>query len=73
MQNNNTSGPIFQPWSDPWPWAPFKTLADFEYTETAIQSLLLKINSWLASTPSGWLKADLMAFLLRLVKVFSRN
>jgi hypothetical protein len=50
------AGPIFQPRSDPWPWAPFQTLADFEYTETAIQGLLSKslINKQLAGINSGW-------------------
>ena len=52
----NSSGPIFQPWSDPWPWAPFQTLADFKYTETAIQGLLSKllVNKQLAGINSGW-------------------
>jgi hypothetical protein len=52
----NASGPIFQPQSDPWPWAPFQTLADFEYTETAIQDLLLKalINKQLVGINSRW-------------------
>jgi hypothetical protein len=51
-----TSAPIFQPRSDPWPWAPFKTLADFEYTETAIQGLLSKalVNKQLAGFNSSW-------------------
>jgi len=48
--------PVFQPRSDPWPWAPFTTLADFEYTETAIQGLLSKtlINKQLAGFNSKW-------------------
>lgn len=52
----NASGPIFQPWSSPWPWAPFRTLADFEYTETAIQGLLSKalVNKQLAGINSRW-------------------
>lgn len=52
----NASGPVFQPRSDPWPWAPFRTLADFEYTETAIQGLLSKalINKQLAGMNSRW-------------------
>ncbi len=52
----NPSGPIFQPWLDPWPWAPFQTLGDFEYTETAIQGLLSKvlINKQLAGINSRW-------------------
>ena len=52
----DASGPIFQPRSDPWPWAPFQTLADFEYTETAIQGLLSKalINKQLAGINSRW-------------------
>ena len=52
----NASGPVFQPQFDPWPWAPFQTLADFEYTETAIQGLLSKalINKQLAGINSRW-------------------
>jgi hypothetical protein len=48
--------PVFQPRSEPWPWAPFQTLADFEYTETAIQGLLSKklVNKQLASINSNW-------------------
>jgi hypothetical protein len=43
----------------PWtaqPWAPFETLADFEYTETAIQGLLSKtlVNKQLAGLNSTW-------------------
>ncbi|KAF8911093.1 hypothetical protein CPB84DRAFT_1672467 [Gymnopilus junonius] len=49
-------GPAFQPQSVPWPWAPFKTLADFEYTETAVQGLPSKklVNKQLASLNSTW-------------------
>jgi hypothetical protein len=52
----NASVPVFQPRSDPWPWAPFQTLADFEYTETAIHGLLSKklINKQLAGLNSTW-------------------
>lgn len=48
--------PSFQPRSEPWPWAPFRTLTDFEYTETAIQGLLSKklINKQLAGINSNW-------------------
>lgn len=38
------------------PWAPFRTLADFEYTETAVQGLLNKdlVNRQLAGFHKGW-------------------
>jgi hypothetical protein len=38
------------------PWAPFKTLADFEYTETAVKGLLSKdlVNKQLAGFNEGW-------------------
>jgi hypothetical protein len=54
--SNNASGPIFRPQYNPWPWAPFQTLADFEYTETAIQGLLSKalINKQLAGFNARW-------------------
>jgi len=50
------SSPVFQPHHDPCPWAPFKTLADFEYTETAIRGLLSKtlVNQQLAGLNSTW-------------------
>src|SRR5258708_18282341 len=50
------TSPGFQPRSEPWPWAPFQTLADFEYTETAIQGLLSKklVNKQLAGINSNW-------------------
>ncbi len=50
------TGSMFQPRSEPWPWAPFQTLADFEYTETAIQGLLSKslVNKQLAGINSKW-------------------
>jgi hypothetical protein len=50
------TSPSFQPRSEPWPWAPFQTLADFEYTETAIQGLLSKkiVNKQLAGINSNW-------------------
>ena len=50
------TSPGFQPWSEPWPWAPFQMLADFEYMETAIQGLLSKklVNKQLAGINSNW-------------------
>ena len=54
--SNKATSPAFQPRSEPWPWAPFQTLADFEYTETAIQGLLSKklVNKQLAGINSNW-------------------
>ena len=50
------TSPSFQPQSEPWLWAPFQMLADFEYMETAIQGLLSKkiINKQLTSINSKW-------------------
>lgn len=44
------------PQPEPSPWAPFKTLADFEYTETAVLGLLPKwiVNKQLAGINSNW-------------------
>ena len=44
------------PQPEPRPWAPFENLADFEYTETAIQGLLPKwiVNKQLAGLNSNW-------------------
>ena len=38
------------------PWAPFRTLADFEYTETAVQGLLSEnlVNKQLAGFNERW-------------------
>ncbi|KAF8263166.1 hypothetical protein EI94DRAFT_1598659 [Lactarius quietus] len=48
--------PTFQPKPNSCPWAPFKTLADFEYTETALKGLLSKelVNAQLAGIHSTW-------------------
>jgi Plavaka transposase len=53
---SKTTNPVFQPQTEPWPWAPFQTLADFEYTETAIQGLLSKrlVDKQLAGINSAW-------------------
>lgn len=46
----------YMPRSEPRPWAPFKNLADFEYTETAILGLLPKwiIDKQLGGINSNW-------------------
>ena len=46
------------PCPKPRPWAPFKNLADFEYTETAILGLLPRwiIDKQLAGFNSSWAK-----------------
>lgn len=46
----------YMPRSEPHPWAPFKNLADFEYTETAILGLLPKwiIDKQLGGINSNW-------------------
>ena len=38
------------------PWAPFRTHADFEYTETAVKGLLSEelVNKQLAGFNNGW-------------------
>ncbi|EDR01414.1 uncharacterized protein LACBIDRAFT_333279 [Laccaria bicolor S238N-H82] len=48
--------PTYMPQPEPHPWAPFKNLGDFEYTETAIMGLLPKwiINKQLAGLNSNW-------------------
>ncbi len=47
---------LHMPQPEPRPWAPFENIADFEYTETAIQGLLPKwiINKQLAGFNSNW-------------------
>jgi hypothetical protein len=46
----------FQPKPSVCPWAPFKNIVDFEYTETAIKGLLSKelVNTQLARINSTW-------------------
>ena len=54
--HSKATNPVFQPRTESWPWAPFQTLADFEYTESAIQGLLSKklVNKQLAGINSTW-------------------
>ncbi|KAF8149987.1 hypothetical protein B0H34DRAFT_825948 [Crassisporium funariophilum] len=59
--NNSTpqvESPAYMPQPEPYPWAPFENLADFEYTETAILGLLPKwiVNKQLAGLNSTWAK-----------------
>lgn len=46
----------FIPVPESRPWAPFRTLADFEYTETAVKGLLSEelVNKQLAGFNAGW-------------------
>ncbi|KDR66778.1 hypothetical protein GALMADRAFT_147642 [Galerina marginata CBS 339.88] len=46
----------YMPKPDPYPWAPFKNLSDFEYTETAIMGLLPKwiVDKQLKGLNSNW-------------------
>jgi len=55
--------PAFQPKPDICPWAPFKNLADFEYTKTAIKGLLSKklVNTQLARINSTWAVGSLLS------------
>jgi hypothetical protein len=55
--------PAFQPKPNTCPWAPFKNLADFEYTETAIEGLLTKevVNKQLAGINSTWAVGSLLS------------
>jgi len=45
------------------PWAPFKNLADFEYTETAVRGLLSKelVDTQLAGINSTWAAGSLLS------------
>lgn len=53
----------FQPKPSSCPWAPFKSLADFEYTETAVKGLLSKelVNAQLAGINSTWATGSLLS------------
>jgi hypothetical protein len=46
----------FVPAPEKRPWAAFQTLADFEYTETAVEGLLSQtvVNKQLAGFNEGW-------------------
>ena len=50
--------PTYLPQPEPRPWAPFESLADFEYTETAVLGLLPKwiIDKQLSGFHSNWAK-----------------
>ena len=52
----NSNKPIYMPQPDPRPWAPFKNIADFEYTEIAVLGWLPKwiIDKQLAGFNSTW-------------------
>jgi len=54
--HSHSNHPVYMPQPELRPWAPFKTLADFEYTETAILGLLPKwiINKQLNGFNSNW-------------------
>jgi hypothetical protein len=56
LTSNDASAMNFVPNHTSRPWAPFKTLADFEYTETAVKGLLSKdlVNKQLAGFNEGW-------------------
>lgn len=55
-QMSSEVAPVFQPKPNTCPWAPFKNLADFEYTETAVKGLLSKevVNTQLAGINTTW-------------------
>ena len=50
------ASPVYMPQPELHPWAPFESLADFEYTETAIKGLLPKwiVDKQLAGINSSW-------------------
>lgn len=62
LVSNNTSSPssraekTFVPAPESRPWAPFRTLADFEYTETAVTGMLSGdlVNKQLAGFNDKW-------------------
>jgi hypothetical protein len=56
LSTSNSECLTYKPQLEPCAWAPFETLADFEYTETAILGLLPKwiIDKQLAGFNSKW-------------------
>jgi hypothetical protein len=54
--SSSQASTTFIPAPESRPWAPFRTRADFEYTETAVKGLLSKnlINKQLAGFNDGW-------------------
>jgi hypothetical protein len=58
-----TPASSFQPKPNIRPWAPFKNLADFEYTETAVGGLLSKalVDKQLAGINSTWAVGSLLS------------
>ena len=59
-QSTPTGSDTYVPESVSRPWASFQTLADFEYTETAIQGLLNKdlVNRQLSGFQKRWLTGE---------------
>lgn len=53
---SQASAKSFAPIPESRPWAPFRTLADFEYTETAVLGLLSQklVDKQLAGFNEGW-------------------
>lgn len=57
LSDMNAHAPLpFNPAPESRPWAPFRTRADFEYTETAVTGLLSKnlVNKQLAGFNNHW-------------------
>jgi hypothetical protein len=54
--SSSHSSTAFIPVPESRPWAPFRTRADFEYTETAIEGLLSEnlVNKQLAGFKDSW-------------------
>jgi hypothetical protein len=56
LSSSSQPATTFVPAPESRPWAPFRTLADFEYTETAVKGLLSKdlVNKQLAGFNKKW-------------------
>lgn len=54
--NHDMDYPTYSPQLNPQPWTPFESLADFEYTETAVLGLLPRwiVDKQLAGFNSNW-------------------
>ncbi len=58
--SKHSEHPTYMPQPEPRPWGPFKSLADFEYTETAILGLLPKwiVDKQLAGFNAHWVEGS---------------
>ena len=63
-KNTSQATPVFMRPADDKPWAPFRSRADFEYTETAVKGLLSKhiVDAQLCGINHDWAERSKITF-----------